>query len=258
MLFLTFAAAGIFCAALAQAETVRGEGRYMEQKLTTLTPFNAVDVRGDAQVDIWQSGEQRVTVNGKQNLVALADIRVENNTLIVDFKRPVHIKGPHALHVTINLPELTALSVRADGRARIRGAFDAFTLMLMAGDNAQIDGDSIKADVLRVQAMNKADVDLERLHAKDLEAAAFNKASIELSGYVEKGRLTNNSSKDIEADSLRINQAQVAVNGRGDIELFATHTLTANANGKGKIVYHGQPTLTRSGNTKKIQPAFDD
>ena len=256
-MFVTFAA-GVFCAALAQAETVRGEGRYTEKKLTTLTPFNAIDVRGDAQVDIWQGGEQRVTVNGKQNLVALADVRVENNTLIVEFKRPVHIKGAHALHVTVTLPELTALSVRADGRARIRGAFDALTLVLMAGDHAEIDGDSIKADVLRVQAINKANVDLERLHAKDLEAAAFNKASIELSGYVEKGRLTNNSSKDIEADSLRINQAQAAVNGRGDIELFATHTLTANANGKGKIVYHGQPTLTRSGNTKKIQPAFED
>lgn len=258
MILVAFAALGVLCAAVAQAETVRGEGRYVEQTLTNLTPFNAIEVRGDVQVDIWQRVDQSVTVNGKQNLVALADIRVENNTLIVDFKRPVHIKGSHALHVTITTPQLTALAVHSNGRARVRGTFETSKLTLTAADRAYITGDSIKTDALRVQAMNQTDTDLERLNVKNLEVVTFDKAEVELSGYAQTGRLTNNGQEDIDASDLRIEQAQVAVNGKGDIEVFASHTLKAHVNGSGKIEYHGQPTLTSGGNVKKIQPAFDD
>ena len=256
--FLSFVALGMVLATVAQAETLRGEGRYMEQTLTHLTPFHAVDVRGDAQVDVWQKDKQGVLVNGKSNLVELADIRVEDKTLIIDFKRPVHIKGAHALHVTVMTPELHAVSVHHNGRVRVRGGMETPQLSLTAADKGYLTGDSIKADMLRVQAMNHAEIDLERLQAKDLEAAAFDKAEIELSGHAQLARLTNNGYEDIDAADLRVNDAQVAVNAKGDVEVFATHSLKAHANGHGKIKYHGQPTLTRGGNMKKIQHAIED
>ena len=258
IVFLTFVALGLVLAGVAQAETVRGEGRYVEQQRTDLTPFHAIDVRGDAHVDIWQQGKQSVRVSGKQNLVALANLRVEDQTLIIDFKRPIHIKGAHALQVTVTVPELTALSVHSNGKARIRGMFEAKNLSVAANDEAEIDGDSIKADILRLQVMNKADIDLERVQVKNLEAASFDRGSIELSGHAQTAQLTNNGHDDIDAADLRINHAQVAVNDKGDVEVFVMHSLNAHANGSGKIVYHGQPTLTRGGNVKKIQPAFDD
>ena len=256
--FLSFVALGMVLATVAQAETVRGEGRYVEQTLEKLPPFHAIDVRGAAQVDVWQKDMQGVMVNGKSNLVELADIRVEDKTLIVDFKRPGHIKGTHALHVTVMAPQLHAISAHQNGRVRIRGGMDTTQLSLMANDKSYLTGDSIKADTLRVQAMNHAEIDLERLHAKDLEAASFDHAEIELSGHAQMARLTNNGHSDMDAADLRVNDAQAAVNAKGDVEVFAMHSLKAHANGHGEIKYHGQPTLTRGGNTQKIQPAFDD
>ena len=128
----------------------------------------------------------------------------------------------------------------------------------MAADKAYLTGDSIKADSLRVQAMNRAEVDLERIHVKDLEAASFDKAEVELSGHAEMARLTNNGHSDMDAADLRVDHAQAVVNAKGDVEVFAMHSLKAHAQGSGKITYHGQPTLTREGNMKKIQPAFED
>ena len=256
--FLSFVALGMVLATAAQAETVRGEGRYMEQTLTHLTPFHAIDVRGDAQVEVWQKDKQGVMVNGKSNLIELADIRVEDKTLIIDFKRPVHIKGSHALHVTVMAPELHAISVHNNGRVRLRGGMETTQLSLMAAGKGYLTGDSIKADTLRVQAMNHAEIDLERLHAKDLEAASFDKAEIELSGHAQMARLTNNGHSDMDAADLRVNHAQVVVNAKGDVEVFASHSLKAHANGHGKIKYHGQPTLTHGGNAKKIQHAMED
>ncbi len=258
VVFLTFVALGMILAKAAQAETIRGEGRHMEQTLAGLPAFNAIDVRGNVQVDVWHRADPSVMLSGKQNLVALADVKVENKTLIIDFKRPVHVKGSHALHITVTVPERTAISAHNEGRVRIRGTFETPSLTLAATDRAYITGDSLKADTLRVQAMNYAEIDLERLFAKDLEAASFDKAEIELSGHAEMGRLTNNGHSDLDASDLRIDHAQAAVNAKGDVEVFATHSLKAHANGSGKIEYHGQPTLTRGGNMKKIQPAFED
>lgn len=71
-------------------------------------------------------------------------------------------------------------------------------------------------------------------------------------------RLTNNGHSDMDAADLRVDHAQAAVNAKGDVEVFATHSLKAHANGHGEIKYHGEPTLTRGGNMKKIQHAMED
>lgn len=258
IVLLAFAALGVFLTTVAQAETVRGEGRYISNKLTHLMPFTSVDVRGDVQVELWQRDTQSVSVSGKSNLVELADIRVEDGTLVIDFKRPIHIKGSHSLHVTIGIPHVQSITVRGKGRVRVRSAFETSQVNISAGDEAYVTGDWFKADLMRAQATNKAEIDLEHLQVKKLEAAQFDKAKMEFSGFAQDAQLVNNGSKEIDAADLRANQAHVQVNGSGEVEVFAAQTLKAEALGKGDIVYHGRPVLTRSGNVKNIQPAFEN
>ncbi len=258
VVFLTFAAIGMLLAATVQAETIRGEGRYVSNTLTHLTPFTKVDVRGEAQVDIWQRDQQNVSVSGKANLVALSDIRVENDTLVIDFKRPVHVKGSHVLHVSVEVPSLDAITVRGEGRVRMRGTFETAQLALSAADKSYVTGEGLKADIVRVQATQHAEADLERINVKQLEAALFNKAEMELSGFAEKAQLVNNGSEDIDAAGLRVNEGHVQINGSGDVDVFAVNNLKAEALGRGEITYHGNPVLVRSGNLKLIQPAFED
>ena len=245
-------------AVVAQAQTVRGEGRYVSNALTHLTPFKAIEIHGDAQVDVWQTDGQNVTISGKSNLVELADIRVENETLMIGFKRPVHIKGAHALHVTVGTNRLETITAKERARVRVRGVFDMPQLIVTASDHAYVTGNQIQGDHLRVQAMNKAEVDLDRMQVKKLEAGLFDKAEVELSGAATTAQLINNGSGDLEADGLRVAQAHVQINGSGDVDLFATDTLKAEALGRGEIIYHGNPVLTRSGNLKLIKAAFED
>ena len=259
IVWLAFAALGICLATAVQAaEIVRGEGRYISNTLTHLMPFTSVDVRADAQVEIWQKDNPSVSVSGKSNLVELADIRVEDSTLVIDFKRPVHIKGKHALHVTVGIPQVQSITARNKGRVRVRGPFETSQTTISAGDEAYITGDWFKADWVRAQATHKAEIDLEHLQVKKLEAALFDKAEMEFSGFAEEAQLINNGSKEIDAADLRVNQAHVQINSAGEVEIFAVQTLKAEALGKGDIIYHGQPVLMRSGNVKKIQPAFEN
>ncbi|MBP5617252.1 MAG: DUF2807 domain-containing protein [Elusimicrobiaceae bacterium] len=256
-ILIAFAALGVFCALAAQAESVRGEGRYVSQTLTQLTPFNAVEVHGDITVEVRQAAAQQVTLHGRANLVALADVRVENNTLMVDYKRPLRVKGKDGLRVTVFVPQLISVTVRHDGKVRLQGLFETPQMTLNAADEGEMTVAHLKTDTARVQVMNKADIDIERLHAQMLEAATFGKAELEVSGYAQSAKFTNNSTQDIDAANLRAEIVHATVNNKGDIEIFATKTLQADANALGTITYHGIPTLTREGNLKKIKPAFD-
>lgn len=256
--WFAFALAGLLLAVGVQAKTVRGEGRHMIHPLTHLMPFHAIEVRAEAQVDIWQKDTQSVSLSGKSNLVELADVRVENNTLVIDFKHPVKIKGNHALHVQIGVPHLGSITVRGNGRVRLQEAFETTNITLSAMDKAYVTADQLKADSVRMQATNQAEIDLDHLHVQKVEAGLFDKAEIELAGFAQEAQLVNNGSKEIDAADLRVNQAHVQVNATGDVEVFAAESLKAEALGKGEIVYHGHPVLMRSGNLKHIQPAFEN
>lgn len=256
--FLAAVFLGVLCAEAVQAETVRGEGRYVSQTMTTLTPFTAIEVHGDMKVAVRQMPQQSVTMSGQANLANMADIRVENKTLKIDYKRPIRVHGDDRLHVSVFVPELSALTVKNKGRIEMMGAFKATDLTMTATDEGFIGADMLQADKLRIQATDKAEVDLEHIQVQHLEAAAFNKAEIDLSGSAEKAVLTNNGSKDMDAKDLRVNHAQVKNYGSGDVEVFAMKNLHAAAHGHGLIEYHGAPVLNREGNLKKIRAAFND
>ncbi len=256
---LAVAALGVFSAAAAHAaETVRAEGRYISHALTDLTPFNAVEVHGDIKVDIRQHPQQEVTLSGRANLAELANVRVENNTLLIDYKRPIQVRGKDTLHVSVFMPELTALTAKNRGEINVYGPVKTNDIFLTATDNGQIDMDALHAENVRLHAMKHAQLDVEHINAQKLEVAQFDKAEIDLSGFAEHAQLVNHGSKDLDASDLRTNQAHAAVHGRGRVEVFAVKTLQAGAHGHGMIEYHGAPILTREGNIKKIRPVFED
>ncbi len=257
-ILIAFAALGVFCAVAAQAESVRGEGRYVSQTLAHLMPFNALEVHGDIAVEVRQAAAQQVTLHGRANLVALADVRVENSTLMVDYKRPLHVSGKDELRVTVFVPQLTSVTVRHDGKVHLQDSFETPQITLNAADEGEMTVAHLKADTVRVQVMNKADIDIERLDAQMLEAGTFGKAEFEVSGHAQTAQFTNNSTQDIDAANLRAQTVHATANNKGDIEVFATQTLKAAANATGEITYHGVPALTREGHVHKIKAAFDD
>lgn len=259
LMLVIFAALGVLCAAVAKAaEHIRAEGRYVSNLVDPLPSFNAVEVSGDINVDIRQLPEQKVTLSGRANLAQLANVRVENNTLMIDYARPIHVRGKDTLHVSVFMPEITALTVRNRGKINVYGPVKTTEIALTATDEGSLDMDALHADKVRLQAMKKAELDVENINTPHLEAAQFDKAEIELSGFAETAILANHGAEDLDASSLRINQGTAIVKGSGDMEVFAVKTLKAAAHSSGHIAYHGAPLLTREGHLKKIKPAFED
>jgi len=68
---------------------------------------------------------------------------------------------------------------------------------------------------------------------------------IKLSGTAKRAGLTVNGAANIRAFDLTAEAAEVTINGTGDCEITATATLDAVINGLGKVVYGGNPVVSR-------------
>ena len=234
-------------------QTVRGEGRYVSQNLEKLPAFNAVDVRGDAEVDFTQQPGSSVTVSGRENLVALADVRVEDGVLVVGFTRPVHIRGEHHLRVAVAAPELRSVTLSQGGDFEVHGMLKTADLTISATQDSEFSADFVQASAVSATASGRAEIDLGRLEADRVRAVASDRADIDLSGKAREAFVENNGSGEIDADDLRADTVHAYVNGSGDVKVYASNLLHAVANGRGKIEYKGNPmTLNREGSAKKI------
>lgn len=234
-------------------QTVRGEGRYVSQKIEKLSAFDAVDVRGDADVDFMQQADASVTVSGRENLVELADVRVEDGVLVVGFTRPVHIRGEHHLRVAVSSPKLRSVSVSQGGDFEVHGMLKTADLAVAAAQDSEISADFVRADSITATASGRSEIDLGRLEADRVRATASDRAEIDLSGTAREAFVENNGSGEIDADDLYAETVQAYVNGSGDVKVRAAQSLHAVANGRGKLEYKGNPvTINREGNFKKI------
>lgn len=234
-------------------QTVRGEGRYVSQKLEKLPAFDAVDVRGDADVDFMQQSAVSVTISGRENLVELADVRVEDGVLVVGFTRPVHVRGEHHLRVAVGAPKLRSVSTSQGGDFEVHGMLKTADLTVTATQDSEISADFVQADSVTATASGRAEIDLGRLETARVRATASDRAEIDLSGKTGEAFVENNGSGEIDADDLRADTVHAYVNGSGDVKVYALNVLHAVANGRGKIEYKGNPvTVNREGNFKKI------
>ena len=234
-------------------QTVMGAGSYVSKNIENLSAFNAVEVRGDAEVDFMQMPNTVVTVSGRENLVSLADIRVEKGVLIIGFTRPVHIRGEHHLRIAVSAPELTAVSVRQRGEFEVRGSLHTSSLALSAEQDGEITMDFIQADQIEATASGRADIELSRARVQQLKASVSDRAAIDVAGLADQATFINEGHGEIDADNFHANKVNANNYASGKIKVYATEALYAQANGRGKIEYKGNPrALHREGNLRKI------
>ena len=252
-------AAGLLLFALtafAAEGVVRGEGHYESNTLENLPAFHAVEVLGDADVEIVQRSTPKVIVSGLSGLTSLADVRVENGILVVSYKKPVHVKGKHHLHVIIGAPQLTAITAAQNSDVKVRGALNADELTLTARDKGEIQANLVQADKLVLHAADRSEMDVEHIKVNRVEVKTFHRAEVELSGQAQEAWLENNGSGEINAEDLFAKKADAMTFSSGDIHTRVLTQLHAVANGSGKIKYKGRPSkLVREGHVKNIKQA---
>jgi hypothetical protein len=178
------------------------------QQARSLGPFDAIDLRNQADIDVSIGTPQAVTVETGENLQRALLTRVEDHTLIVDAgtTRRFHwlnfSRGEDSprcrIHITV--PALTALRVSGAGRFKLH----------------QLKGEQF---------------DFDMAGAGELSA----------DGTVDNLKLRISGAAKVDTSAVQAKTVDVEVDGAGDAIVRAQDSLSANVAGIGRIVYYGNP-----------------
>jgi hypothetical protein len=199
----------------------KGEGATVSRTLD-LASFHSITIDNAATVFLSQGEEQKVVVEGQENIIDLLDTNVDNETWTVDFTRNC-VRDYRDLNIYITIPDIQRLTV--DGSGNLVGE----TVFIVDDLSLVIDG--------------SGDMDIAA-EVEELNTRIDGSGSVKLEGLATTARFFIRGSGDVSAFNLEAKNADVEIRGSGDVEVFATDFLNVDIDGSGDVFYKGNPEIT--------------
>jgi hypothetical protein len=186
-----------------------------ESEIRSLESFNKIVIGGNSKVYLTKGSPQEVKVETK-NKLSEVETNVSYNALHIDGK-------PSSIYITI--PELTGIVISGNGEVRTASAFQGESLKLeISGSGKILMPVEVTSLVLEISGMGK-------LH---------------LSGSAQHMKLSIMGNGTVDAQDLRLTDADADISGVGKMSIDVTENLNMNISGVGKIYYKSEPkNITR-------------
>ncbi|TAF99588.1 MAG: DUF2807 domain-containing protein [Betaproteobacteria bacterium] len=205
-------------------KTIVGSGKAVTEPRIT-PPFNAISIKGAADVAIRQSNKNAVEVFADDNIAPLITTEVQGQTLVIGFKEKTSVRTKTKLVVRVDVATLTAIGISGSG---------------------DVTADLLKLESLDVNISGSGDVRLNDLTAANLNVSISGSGDFTAAGSATKQRYAIAGSGDIRSSKLQGTDVTVSIAGSGDASVWATGTLTGSVLGSGDIRYTGNATLNKS------------
>ena len=177
------------------SDCINGEGPNVTQELI-LDDFTGVALSGSADVFIKQGPEQKVTVEGRQNIIDDLELDVRNGIWDIDNKSCIRNDGN--MKVFIELPEINALHISGSGN--------------MVSENI------MDVDDLDISIAGSGDMILA-FTANLVDVRVSGSGNISLEGTANELRYDVSGSGDLRAFDLEANTANIKISGSGNAEV---------------------------------------
>ncbi|HET9640874.1 MAG TPA: head GIN domain-containing protein [Allosphingosinicella sp.] len=184
--------------------------------------FDKISLSGSSNVIVTVGGSPSVRAEGDAALLEKLEIKVENGTLHVGYKkgnwsfgwRKDH--GPVTVHVSA--PSLTGAEVAGSGDMKI---------------------DKVEGGDFVGEIAGSGEIQLASLRARKASFAIAGSGGVTASGTAETGQFEIAGSGDIHAGGLQVKSAKVSVAGSGNVETQATESASVDIMGSGDVVVTG-------------------
>jgi hypothetical protein len=191
----------------------------------TVGHFDKVRMIGPVDVELHQTGAERVRVMADDNIEPLIDTHVEGNTLVIGLKNDASFSTRGKLRVAVDFKSISALSMSGSGDAEVDKISGARFAAALAGS-----GD------LKIGSVDLA----------QLEASIRGSGDIGISGQAAEQSWSVAGSGDVSADKLSGKHIKVSIAGSGDVDVGNAESLEVSIAGSGDVSYTGHPALKTS------------
>ena len=206
------------------ASYVRGSGNVITEE-RAVSGFDGVNMAGYGEVIITQGDAESLTIETDENLMQYIQTEVRNNTLYIEFTDNIIPDPSLSITFNLNVTNLESLELSGAGSFDIH-ALETPSLGILFNGAGNINMDSFNADQLTVQ-LNGA-------------------GSITAAGEVGKQDVVISGAGQYSTPGLKSSQADVLVEGLGQVEIWVTDTLTVNIEGTGSVNYYGSPAVNQN------------
>ena len=195
---------------LEKFQKTSGSGK-MKLEKRTVPAFTAVEISGAYDVEIVAQKDQKLEVEGDENLLSLIITEVKNGVLSVRNEKGFDTE--HKLRLRISLPTLDSISTSgANDIVASNVKSDEFSINASGAGNMQVSGE---AESLQVEISGAGEVD-----AKDLRAR----------------KVTISSSGSAQADVYASEELRANVSGAGNVTYYGDpKNVSEDTSGSGSI-----------------------
>jgi hypothetical protein len=175
--------------------------------------FHAVELAGTLEVEIGVGKAQSVQVSGEADLLGKVSTVVKDGVLVVD--TPRDLRRRHHLHVTVTVPELSAVSLSGTGDMKISGVAGArFSISLSGTGQLTVNGST---GSLRVDVGGTGEIAAKDLTAKTarVDVSGTGSATVHVTDSLEAD-VTGTGSIDVHGKPARVKKS---VTGVGSIRI---------------------------------------
>lgn len=164
--------------------------------------FENIVIKGSCNITITKGDSISLILRDYNNLLNFIETKVENNRLIVSYKKGTCIRNSK-LEITATMPHLKGIEIEGSGSVKVNGSFREPEI------NAVISG---SGDIF----LNTTDT-------------------------IGTLKSVINGSGTIEAFNVVCNTVNAEINGSGDINVNVLNSLKATIAGSGNVTYKGYP-----------------
>jgi len=218
LLFFTF----VSTSCILNIDGIVGKGSIIAEHVA-VNKFSSVETSSSADVEITKGEAFEVILSDYENLLDYWDIKVINNTLVIQTKPFSSLVNSRA-KVTIVLPgNLYEARVSGSGQIALNSQFSSFEKASITGSG------SINGNINTVYSK--------------LNLTISGSGSIFIKGRADELKAKTTGSGKMRLSQLTVQDAECTVSGSGNMYLNVEKTLKATILGSGDILYTGRPAI---------------
>ncbi|MBK8506305.1 MAG: DUF2807 domain-containing protein [Saprospiraceae bacterium] len=196
--------------------SLSGEGPIIKKEMS-LDHFEGIRNGFSCDVYITQGNNQKVVVEGQQNILDNLRFEVSDKVLKIKYDKMVKRSEPVKIYITMN--NLTEVSVSGSGSLVSTNRFSGL------GD-------------LDLRVSGSGNVKLE-VEARDIEMGVSGSGDITLEGKANQMDISISGSGGVDSRNLDASTCKIQISGSGDATILVKDELDARISGSGNIRYRG-------------------
>lgn len=187
-----------------------------------LRGFDRISLRTDGNISYTQDSIFFVEITGQKNILNVLNTQVENNTLVVDFKK--NVWKHNKLKITIHCPAIYALSISGSGNIEVQNQINTTYMELTISGSGNIHLPALTATTLEARLSGSGNMDID-------------------GGSVSSQNLSISGSGNMDMLNMTSTNCTCKISGSGDMLVKALETLDVSISGSGNVKYSGFPRI---------------